>query len=162
MHSRVTSLDWLFWWLCCISRSLVLNCFFHVNAYMYMLTNYTCILLRLSVVCTRYVYCTFYATVLSDLAVTMYMNFNRRNNPQKCPFPGGSTPPPNTWFLGPIRVHDKNGISISSAILQGSMAHYCDQDTHRDRPQNIDSNKLHLCTLCMRCSLKTKHPNIQR
>jgi len=132
MHSRVTSLDWLFWWLCRISRNLVLNSFFHVNAYMYMLTNYTCILLRLSVVCTRYVYCTFYVTVLSDLAVTMYMNFNRRNNPQKCPFPGRSTPPPNTWFLGPIRVHDKNGISISSAILQGSMTHYCDQKTHTE------------------------------
>jgi len=29
--------------------------------------------------------------------------------------------PSNTWFLGPIQVHNPNGISIGSAVLQGSL-----------------------------------------
>ena len=33
----------------------------------------------------------------------------------------GSGPPSITWFPGPTQVLDSNGISISSAILQGSL-----------------------------------------
>jgi len=32
--------------------------------------------------------------------------------PQNCPFPWGSGPPCNTWFLGPTRVLSPNGFSI--------------------------------------------------
>jgi len=32
---------------------------------------------------------------------------------------GGSGPPSNTWFLGPTRVLNPNGISIGSAIFAG-------------------------------------------
>ena len=38
--------------------------------------------------------------------------------PQKLPFPlGGSGPPSNTWYLGPTRVINTNGISIGSAVF---------------------------------------------
>ena len=41
---------------------------------------------------------------------------------QNCPFAWGSGPPsrPNTWFLGPTRVQNPNGISIGSAVFAGS------------------------------------------
>jgi len=34
-------------------------------------------------------------------------------------FTGGTEPPSNTWFPGPTRVLNPNGISISSAVLAG-------------------------------------------
>ena len=38
----------------------------------------------------------------------------------KLPLPmGGSGPPSNTWFFGPIRVVNPNGISIGSAVFAG-------------------------------------------
>ena len=37
--------------------------------------------------------------------------------PQNCPFPWGIWTPSNTWFLGPTRVLNPNGISIGSAVL---------------------------------------------
>jgi len=41
-----------------------------------------------------------------------------RARPQNCRFHWrGSEPPPNTWFLGPTRVHAPNGISIGSAVF---------------------------------------------
>jgi len=41
-------------------------------------------------------------------------------SPSKLPIPmGGSGPPSNTWFPGPTRVLNPNGISIASAILAG-------------------------------------------
>jgi len=36
-----------------------------------------------------------------------------------CPFPWGIWTPSNTWFLGPSRVLNPNGISIGSAVLAG-------------------------------------------
>jgi len=40
------------------------------------------------------------------------------DNPQKLPLPVGGSPPPfNTRFLGPIRVFVQNGMSISSAVF---------------------------------------------
>jgi len=30
---------------------------------------------------------------------------------------GGSGPPSNSWFLGPVRAHSPNGISIGSAVF---------------------------------------------
>ena len=40
-------------------------------------------------------------------------------SPQNCPFPRGSGTPSSTWFLGPIQVHNPNGISES--FLKGSL-----------------------------------------
>jgi len=37
--------------------------------------------------------------------------------PQNCPFPRGNWTPCKTRFLGPIRAHRSNGISISSAVF---------------------------------------------
>jgi len=33
------------------------------------------------------------------------------------PFPWGDLDPWKTWFLGPIRAHNPNGISIGSAVF---------------------------------------------
>jgi len=41
-------------------------------------------------------------------------------SPKKLPVNMGIWTPSNTLFLGPTRVHNPNGISIGSAILQGS------------------------------------------
>jgi len=35
------------------------------------------------------------------------------------PSHGGSGPPNNTWFLGPTRVLNANGISIGAAVFAG-------------------------------------------
>jgi len=40
-----------------------------------------------------------------------------------------SGPPSNTWFFGPIRVHNPNGISIGSAVLHGSLLRQTDRPT---------------------------------
>ena len=37
--------------------------------------------------------------------------------PHNCPFPWGDLDPSNTWFRGPIRVLNPNGISVCSAIF---------------------------------------------
>jgi len=49
--------------------------------------------------------------------------------PQNFPFPWGMWTPSNTWFLGPTQVLNPNGISISSAILQGSLLSQIDRQT---------------------------------
>jgi len=45
--------------------------------------------------------------------------YNERPFPQNCPFHGEIWTPSNTSFLGPIRAHNANGISIGSAIFEG-------------------------------------------
>jgi len=54
--------------------------------------------------------------------------------PQNCPFPWVIWTPSNTWFLGPNRVHNSNGISISWAVLQYLLLWQTDRQT--DRPTN--------------------------
>jgi len=43
-------------------------------------------------------------------------------SPKNCPFAWGTWTPSNTYFLGPIRVHNPNGISISLAVHAQLMA----------------------------------------
>jgi len=38
-------------------------------------------------------------------------------SPKLAPSRGGPGPPSNLWLLGPIRTHNPNGISISSAVI---------------------------------------------
>jgi len=64
-----------------------------------------------------------------------------------CPFPWTICTPSNTWFLGPIRVPNPNGILISSAVFAwlAIMA-----DRQPDRPCNISNNRPHLqCSIVM-------------
>jgi len=42
------------------------------------------------------------------------------HTPQNCPFVWEIWTPSDTWFFGSTRVHNTNGISIGSAVLQGS------------------------------------------
>jgi len=65
---------------------------------------------------------------------------------QNCPFPWRYLHlPSNTWFPGPIRVFNQNGISISSAIFAGLTDWLTDRLTPRYR-YSIGNNRSHLCT----------------
>jgi len=48
---------------------------------------------------------------------------------KNCPFAWGSGPLSNTWFLGPNRVFNSNGISIGSAVFAGLTAGQTDRQT---------------------------------
>ena len=78
---------------------------------------------------------------------------------------GGSRPPPNTWFSGPIRVLLPNGISISSAVFGGltnvTSAAVWDEDSAR--PKMIRAVSLRLiyieltwCSSPLLCVLRWK------
>jgi len=60
------------------------------------------------------------------------------------PSDGGTGPPSNTSFLGPIRVHDPNGISIGSAIFAG-LTTVTDRQTDRRR-YSVCNSRPHLRT----------------
>jgi len=38
-------------------------------------------------------------------------------SPQIAPYHGGSGSPPKSWFIGPVRAHNQNGITFSSAVF---------------------------------------------
>ena len=42
---------------------------------------------------------------------------NERPFPQNCPFSWGIWTPSNSWFLGPVRAQNPNGITIGSAVF---------------------------------------------
>ena len=70
-------------------------------------------------------------------------------SPSKLPLLMGIWTPSNTWFLGSIRLHNPNGISIGSAVLQGSRLWQTDRPTDRqnDRPcYAVCNNRPHLRT----------------
>jgi len=56
-----------------------------------------------------------------DHRVSLYFTVGRTgSSPSKLPLPvGGPGPPSNTWFRGPTRVLNPNGISIGSAVFAG-------------------------------------------
>ena len=55
--------------------------------------------------------------------------------PKKLPLPmEGSGPPSNTWFLGPTRVLNPNGISIGAALFAGFTS-VTDRQTDRQTTQ---------------------------
>jgi len=54
----------------------------------------------------------------------------------KLPFHGGSGTPSNTWFLGPIRTHIPNGISIGSAVF-AQMTAGCPYTLQWDAPSPL-------------------------
>jgi len=67
--------------------------------------------------------------------------------PQNCPFPWGIWTPSNTWFLGPTRVLNPNGISIGSADFAG-LTSMTDRQT--DRPCNsVCNNRPHPASAAM-------------
>jgi len=50
--------------------------------------------------------------------------------PQNYPFPWGIWTPFNTWFLGPTRPQNPNGISIGSTVF-AELTTACDRVTDR-------------------------------
>jgi len=59
----------------------------------------------------------------------LYFTMGRPFPLKIAPSQGRSEPPSNAWFLGPTRVHYANGISIGSAVLQGSRSWQIDRET---------------------------------
>jgi len=70
--------------------------------------------------------------------VSLYFTMGH-SSPSKLPLcMGGSGPLSNTWFPGPTRFHNPNGISIGSAVLQGSLVWQTDRQTdHATRSVTI-------------------------
>ena len=66
---------------------------------------------------------------------------------------GGSGAPSNTWLLGPIRADMPNGISIGSAVLQGTSMLRTDRHTQIPRHERC-SNRPHLYAVHIRCGLR--------
>ena len=65
------------------------------------------------------------------------LHFNGGNNPTNCPFSKRRYgPPPITWFLGPTRVQNPNGISIGSAVSVGLTVE-SNRHTHTDRQTTL-------------------------
>ena len=61
----------------------------------------------------------------------------------------GSGPPSNTWFLGPTPVLNPNGISIRSAVLQGSLLWHTDRRTnHATRSVTIGRIYVYVVLRC--------------
>jgi len=110
-----------------------------INANVYLLTNYTYILLRAHAICW-YVYWILCIAVLADFTITMF--FNRSENPTTGPSPWGSKPQSNTWFLWLTRVHNPNSKSINSDMFVGLTAV---SNRHTDRPHR--NSLLRLMTL---------------
>jgi len=70
--------------------------------------------------------------------------YNRQPFPQKLPLPTGGSGPHLTWFLGPIRAHNPNGILIGSAVFAG-LTSVSDRPTdHATRSVTIDLILQHL------------------
>jgi len=60
------------------------------------------------------------AVFVQGTTVSLYFTMGGPFSPSKVALPmGGSGPPSNTWFLGPTRVLNPNGISISAAVFAG-------------------------------------------
>jgi len=58
--------------------------------------------------------------------------------PSKLPLPRGIWTPSNAWLPGPTRVLNPNGISIGSAVLQGSLLRQTDRPKNRQTDQQTD------------------------
>jgi len=58
--------------------------------------------------------------------------------PKNCPFPWGGEyePPSNTWFSGPIKVHNPKGISTDSAVFAQTTAE-CPNTLQWDTPSPL-------------------------
>jgi len=87
----------------------------------------------------------------SSLENCLYFIMGWDMSPKIAPSPGGSRPPLNTCFLGPTWVYSPNSILITSGVFAGIMVV---TSRHTDRPWYIGIKRLHLYTVCMRCSLK--------
>ena len=61
---------------------------------------------------------------MANAALSIYVTFCQPIS-QKLPLTGGSEPPSNTWFLGPIQLISLKGISIKSTVF--SRVHTCYQ-----------------------------------
>jgi len=109
----------------CFGNVVVWNRKLLVNENVDHLTNCTCIL------CERK-----RLAVIPQPSITM-LSYGT-DTPQRCPYPWGSRPPSNTWFLGPTWVSNPNGISIGSAFLQGSRTWPTDWQTDKPTKRQTD------------------------
>ena len=82
------------------------------------------------------------------------LQWDAPHSPSKLPLPmGRSGPPSNTWFPGPTRVLNPNGISMVQLFLQGSLVWQTDRQT--DRPtdhatRSVTIGRIHVHSTAMR------------
>jgi len=63
--------------------------------------------------------------------------------PQNCPFHGRIWSPFNTWFLGPTRVLNPNGIAIGAAIFAG-ITSVTDRQTDGPRYRSVTTGHIYI------------------
>jgi len=79
----------------------------------------------------------------------IYKQHSGETFPSKLPISvRGSGLPSNTWFLGPTRVLNPNGISIGSAVFVG-LSTVTDRQTDRPR-YSVGNNRPHQRSIAMR------------
>jgi len=78
------------------------------------------------------------------------LHFNGGNNPTNCPFSKRRYgPPPITWFLGPTRVQNPNGISIGSAVSVGlTVESNRPTDTQTDHATSVATGRIFALCAC--------------
>ena len=74
------------------------------------------------------------------------------------PFPWGIWTLSNTWFPGPTRVLNPNGISIGSAILAG-LTSVTDRQTDRQTRYSVGNNRP-TTYVVLQCRLKIQEANL--
>jgi len=87
-------------------------------------------------------FCTAHCTV------SLYFTTGRPFPLKIAPSHGESGPPSNTWFLGPTRVLNPNGIAIGSAVFVGLTA----VTDRRQTDHATQSVTIHLCVV-LQCGL---------
>jgi len=70
----------------------------------------------------------------------------------KCRFPRGDWTPFKTWFRGPTRVHNPNGMSVGSSVFAGLT-------TVTDRPTDSQTDRPHYAVCNNRPHLAAMQPN---
>jgi len=91
-----------------------------------------------------------------DRRVSLYFTMGRTFPRSRLPLPmGGCGPQSNTWFPGPTRVFNPNGIAIGAAVFAG-LTSMTDRQTDRptDRPRySVGNNRPHTTYVVLRCGL---------
>jgi len=80
---------------------------------------------------------------------SIYFTMGRPFPPQNCPFPREIWTPFNRWLFWPIRTHNRNGISIGSAVFAGLTAVQTDRPSDHAVP-SVTLGRIYVRNTAMR------------
>jgi len=91
-----------------------------------------------------------------DCRVSLNFTMGRPFPPQNCPFPRGIWSPFNTWFPGPTRVLNPDGISIGLVVFAGPLVWQTDRQTDHDT-RSVTIGRIYAgLYVVLRCGLKLR------